>query len=91
MILPRISQRLFPLFLHAQFLCHQANQLIDDSFWQAGADPDALLIGVSFVASDTILMNTIHISHLNKRESSEIAKGLVVVTYPSRGSGKAPK
>jgi hypothetical protein len=69
----------------------KANKLINGSFWQAGADPDALLIGVSFIASDRILMNTIHISHTVKRESSEIARGLVIVTYPSKGRKKQPK
>jgi|WetSurSiteA1Bulk_404760.scaffolds.fasta_scaffold02851_2 hypothetical protein len=69
----------------------KANQLINGSFWQAGADPDALLIGVSFDTGDRILMNTIHISYPAKRESSEIAKGLVIVTYPSKGSKKQPK
>lgn len=64
----------------------KAGELIRGSIWQAGADPGYLVIGVAFFSSERILMNTLHIAYPSKRESSEIAKGLVVTTYPSNPS-----
>lgn len=59
-----------------------ANQLIEGNIWQAGADPGALEIGISFVSGGKILTNTIHTAHPGQRDESTIATGLVVLTYP---------
>jgi hypothetical protein len=59
-----------------------SNQEIEGDIWLAGADPDALLLGVSFSTPDSIYMNTIHIAHPARRDESEIESGLVVVTRP---------
>jgi hypothetical protein len=59
-----------------------ANQLIQGQIWQAGADPDALLIGIVFADPHTVYMNTIHIAHPAQRDETEIARGLVVMTCP---------
>ena len=61
------------------------NQVIEGDIWLAGADPDALLLGVSFIAHNTIYMNTIHIAHPTRRDVSEIASGLVIITALVRG------
>jgi hypothetical protein len=50
--------------------------------WQAGADPDVLVIGLSFSDGHMIYMNTLHIAHPSQRDESEVATGLTVVTYP---------
>jgi hypothetical protein len=60
-----------------------ARQVVECSLWQAGADPDAVLIGVSFSTSNRILMNTIHIAHPNRRDQSTITRDLTVTTYPT--------
>jgi hypothetical protein len=60
-----------------------ADQPIEMNIWQAGADPDALTIGMSFMDTSRILMNTIHIAHPGRRDESSIASGLSVLTYPS--------
>lgn len=60
-----------------------AGEDIQGSLWEAGADHDALLIGVSFSTQDRILVNTIHIAHPNLRDQSNIASGLTVITYPT--------
>jgi hypothetical protein len=59
------------------------------NLWQAGADPDDLVIGVSAANESVILMNTVHIAHPVRRDATEVAQGLVVVTYP--GSEKVTK
>jgi hypothetical protein len=58
-------------------------EVIDGSIWEAGADPDTLTLGVSFVSGNRIVMNTVHIAHPETRGESAIAKGLVVRTYPT--------
>ena len=57
--------------------------LIEVNFWLAGSDPDQLVIGASFVDPKRILMNGLHIASPYKRSETEMAKGLVVVTYPA--------
>jgi hypothetical protein len=58
------------------------NQSIACDLWLAGADPDALLIGISFSTHDSIYMNTIHIAHPARRDQSEVASGLLLITNP---------
>ena len=62
------------------------NQLIEGSIqiWQAGADSDWLTIGLSFYSDNRILIHAIHIAHLKKRDRTEIAAGLVVLTCPAK-------
>ena len=57
-------------------------ETIEGSIWQAGADPDDILLGVSFLAHDQILLNTIHIVRPNKSTESNLDAGLVIKTYP---------
>ena len=59
-----------------------AGQNIDCDIWMAGADPTAVIIGISFSRPDTILMNTLHIAVPSEKKSSEIEDGLVVLTFP---------
>ena len=69
----------------------KAGQVLEADLWQAGADPDDFLIGVSFSDHNAIYMNTIHIAHPTRRDESEIAKGLTVVTYPLTNGGEGKK
>lgn len=55
---------------------------IEGNVWQAGADPDALLLGVSFKTRDQILLNTIHIARPDKITESKIDSGMMVRTFP---------
>ena len=69
----------------------KAGQVLDGDLWQAGADPDDLLIGVSFSDGHAIYMNTIHIAHPTRPDESEIAGGLKVVTYPLANGSETKK
>ena len=60
------------------------NTNIEASIWQAGADPDAMMLGVSLVDGKKILMNTVHIAHPGARDESVIAMGVTVRTYPAK-------
>ena len=63
-----------------------AGRPLEVDLWEAGADPDALLIGAAVSDGDTLRMNTIHIAYPTKRAETEIAGGLFVVSNP----GKTP-
>lgn len=58
-------------------------QTIEANIWQAGADPDDLLLGVTFV-SDRVLLNTIHVAKPDRESVSQLDRGIVVRTFPLR-------
>ena len=62
----------------------RANERITGGIWETGADSDAVLLGVSFSVRSRIAMNTIHIAHPAKADTTEIARGLFVITYPGK-------
>lgn len=53
-------------------------QIIEGNIWQAGADPDAVLLGVSFSSKKQVLLNTIHVAKPDSVSASEIGRGIVV-------------
>jgi hypothetical protein len=63
--------------------CHTlAKGSIEGDIWQAGADPDALILGISFAASKQILLKTLHVASPEKQTSSIIDKDIFITTYP---------
>jgi hypothetical protein len=56
-------------------------QTIEANIWQAGADPNALLLGVTFV-TDRVLLNTIHVAKPDNTSVSQLDQGIVVSTFP---------
>jgi hypothetical protein len=62
----------------------RVRQLLEGDVWQAGADPGDLVLGVSFMAPDRIMTNTTHIARPGVSDTTQIARGLVVITYPTR-------
>jgi hypothetical protein len=61
-------------------------ETIEGTIWQAGADPDAILLGVSFMANNQVLLNTIHIAKPGKNTELTLDTGLVMKTYPLRSA-----
>jgi hypothetical protein len=57
---------------------------IEGDIWQAGADPDTMLLGLSFATKDQVLLNTIHIAKPGKVSQTKVDSGIVVKTYPLR-------
>lgn len=55
---------------------------IEGIIWQAGADPNDLLLGLSFSTKGQVLLNAIHIMDPSKATTSNIDTGMVVKTYP---------
>ncbi|HXK21147.1 MAG TPA: hypothetical protein VMS55_00575 [Myxococcota bacterium] len=69
----------------------QEQQPLTCRLWQAGADPNDLLIGVGLDDANGIHMNTIHVAKRMERSRSEIARGLVIETYPAEDGKPSPK
>ena len=57
---------------------------IEGNIWQAGADADDLILGVSFVSKkqNQILLNTIQIAQPTRRSVEEVDTGVIVETFP---------
>jgi hypothetical protein len=53
---------------------------IEGNIWQAGGDPDAIILGVSFATRHRVLLNTVHITRPHRPSQSELAEGLVIRT-----------
>jgi len=58
-------------------------QTIEGNVWQAGSDPDELLLGISFSTKKQVLLNTIHIAKPGRVSSSEVGRGIVIRTFPT--------
>jgi hypothetical protein len=61
-------------------------QMIEGNIWQAGADSDALLLGLSFSSKKQVLLNTIHVAKPDSVSASEVDGGIVVRTFPPPGA-----
>jgi hypothetical protein len=59
------------------------SERIEADVWQAGADADDIVLGVSFVLRNQILLNTIHIVKPGESTQSELDPGLLIKTYPA--------
>jgi hypothetical protein len=64
-------------------------QTIEGNIWQAGADPGAILFGISFTSQNQILLNTIHVAKPESESTSEIDRGLIVRTFPIIGTAQS--
>ena len=80
-------QEFVPFLRRTHFSRHmydtKKSETIEGTIWQAGADPDDILLGVSFVAHDQVLLNTIHIVRPGEPTESKLDTGLVIKTYIS--------
>jgi hypothetical protein len=57
---------------------HTSNaEMVEGSIWQAGPEPDDLILGVSFVSNkqNQILLNTLHICQPDRRSVEEVDAG----------------
>ena len=83
-ITPEPKQRILAFVLpkggHRRLGVHTALE-IEGNVWEAGGDPDAILLGVSFATKDRILLNAIHVVNMLGASQSDLAPGLVVKTF----------
>jgi len=57
-------------------------QRVKGNIWQAGADLDDLILGVSFATKNQVLLNTVYTVRPGRASESEVDRGIVVKTYP---------
>lgn len=50
--------------------------------WQAAADTDAVIVGVSFASKRQILLNTLHFLVPGKARTDTLDRGLTIASYP---------
>jgi hypothetical protein len=55
---------------------------IKGDIWRAGGEPDELILGIVFDTKNQILLNTLHIARPDRQTSSQLDKGLFIITYP---------
>ena len=56
---------------------------LEVDFWEASADPDALILGISFSSKQRVWLNTLHIALSSKPAITELAPGVSVRTCPA--------
>jgi hypothetical protein len=56
-------------------------ETIEANIWQAGAEPDGLLLGVSFVTKHQIVLNTVHFAASDRSSEMPLDRGLLIRTY----------
>jgi hypothetical protein len=61
-----------------------ARATIEGNVWRAGADTDAVLLGISFMTRDRVLLNTIHIASLDTSTAYPLGVGIRSVTLPNK-------
>jgi hypothetical protein len=65
-----------------------AGHLLNVDVWQAGADPEDLILGLSFGDEHDTYMNTVHLAFPGKRDVSRPAEGIEIVTFPIAARAK---
>ncbi len=55
---------------------------IEGGIWQAGGEPNALILGISLDTKKQVLLNTLYIAKPDRQTSSELDKGLSITTHP---------
>lgn len=53
-------------------------------FWQAGGESDLVLLGYTVMTRKSIYMNSLHFLVPNEKQTSEMAPGLILETWPTR-------
>ena len=77
---PEEARSIHFYFPHIESVSSDRESFIRGDIWQAGAEKDAVLLGVSFVSNGTILVNTLHPALLGEEFVSSPKEGWVIAT-----------
>ena len=86
-ILPDRPQRLLAFFLKAEnrrVFGERRAERINVNIWEAGQDPNDIILGISFTTKQRIWLNSLHIADPGKPSRTALAKGLTITTYPAQ-------
>ena len=61
-----------------------ANAPLEAVIWQAGSDPDDLIIGITVADAKKNVMHALHMASPNVETSTTLAKGVVLRTHPEK-------
>jgi hypothetical protein len=61
-------------------------EMVEANIWQAGCEPDGLLLGISFSAKGRVLLNTLHLAKADRASEALLDRGLVIRTNPISSS-----
>ena len=67
-----------------------ATQPIAGNIWEAGGEPDAIHLGVSFATDNEVLFNMVHVAPADAAARSERSRGLVITTHPVERGDRTP-
>jgi hypothetical protein len=67
---------------------HFGTRVIEGNVWEAGGDPDGIVLGISFVTADQVLLNTLHVANRGGSSRLELAPGLTSETTPFRAGSR---
>jgi hypothetical protein len=85
-IMPEPKQRLLSFVLDSKknrYFGVKKSAQLKGNIWEAGADPDAIILGVSFDTKEQVFLNSIFILYPDKPSQSGLVKGLVIKTFPA--------
>jgi hypothetical protein len=68
---------------HKSLFGEPRKETLEGNVWQAGRDPDGIVLGVSFAGPKRVWLNSLHVLDPNKASKTVLARGLVVRTAPS--------
>jgi hypothetical protein len=81
----RLSFHISGSELHRHGYSRRSSDSIEADLWQAGGDPDALILGFSLESTGQIHLNTLHIAKPDAKVSSDFGRGLTITTFPVAG------
>jgi hypothetical protein len=70
-----------------QALTTKAGQKLSADLWQAGTDPNDLVLGISVSDGRVLYMNATHVAYPEEPSTTEIEKGLIITTHPTDTAG----
>ena len=76
----------FPKKTSPSILGEPKSERLEVNIWEAGEDPNDIVLGLSFTTKQRIWLNSLHIVEPDKLSRSVLAKGLVVSTYPAQSN-----
>ena len=72
----------FPLSPRKSQFGEPAGSALEVNVWEAGGETNGMMLGVSFMSTQRVWLNTLHFAAIDRPSSRILAPGIVVKTYP---------
>ena len=67
---------------HRSLFGEPRKEALEGNVWQAGRDPNGIVLGVSFAGPERVWCNSLHVLDPNKASKTVLTRGLIVRTSP---------